>query len=70
MSEKNKRGKIVAIITGAFSVLIAFIYLILIVILDARGPMAPPPPEAFGMVATPSFPFSLRALQHVLMLFL
>ncbi|AAQ00079.1 Uncharacterized membrane protein [Prochlorococcus marinus subsp. marinus str. CCMP1375] len=46
-SEKN-RGKLVAIITGAFSIFIAITYLILITILDARGPMLPPPPEALG----------------------
>ena len=36
---------------GVFSILIGIIYLALITILDSRGPMLPPPPEAFGVVA-------------------
>ena len=35
-----------AIITGALSVAIGVIYLLLITVLDSRGPMRPPPPEA------------------------
>ena len=48
MKESNSSGKWVALITGAFSILIGFLYLLLITILDSRGPMMPPPPEAFG----------------------
>ncbi len=36
-------GKIVAIITGAISVLLAIAYLILVQILDFRGEMLPAP---------------------------
>lgn len=37
------KGKIVAIITGAISILIAVAYLILVQILDFRGEMIPAP---------------------------
>lgn len=37
------RGKIVAIITGVISVLLAVAYLILVQILDFRGEMLPAP---------------------------
>ncbi|WP_186709003.1 hypothetical protein [Euhalothece natronophila] len=37
------RGKIIAIITGAISVLIAVAYLVLVLILDSRGEMKPAP---------------------------
>lgn len=37
------RGKIVAIITGAISILIALIYLVLVQLLDMRGEMLPAP---------------------------
>ena len=51
MNNENTRGRIVAIVTGIFSILIGIIYLALITILDSRGPMLPPPPEALGVVA-------------------
>ena len=38
-----ERGKIVAIITGAISVIIALAYLILVQLLDFRGEMIPAP---------------------------
>jgi hypothetical protein len=38
-----EKGKIVAIITGAISVLIAVAYLILVQLLDLRGEMLPAP---------------------------
>ncbi len=47
----QSRGKWVAIITGALSVLIAVAYLVLIAVLDSRGPLLPPPPEALGLSA-------------------
>ena len=51
MKKENQRGHFVAIVTGAFSIFIGLIYLILITILDLRGgEMLPPPPEAFGEV--------------------
>ncbi|MBM5813186.1 MAG: hypothetical protein FJ062_00225 [Cyanobacteria bacterium M_DeepCast_100m_m1_067] len=40
------RGRWVAILTGAISILIGVLYLALIVVLDSRGPLQPPPPEA------------------------
>ena len=38
-----KRGKVVAIITGAISIFLAVIYLILVLLLDSRGEMVPAP---------------------------
>jgi len=35
--------------TGVISVLIGVVYLVLITVLDSRGPMLPPPPEALGL---------------------
>ncbi|WP_414619361.1 hypothetical protein [Calothrix sp. CCY 0018] len=49
------RGKIVAIITGVFSILLAVAYLILVQILDFRGEMKPAPitqVETLSVVAT------------------
>ena len=45
---KDPRGRWVAIVTGALSILIGMLYLVLIMVLDSRGPMLPPPPEALG----------------------
>ena len=50
MDKPQSNGRWVAIITGAFSIAIALIYLGLITVLDARGPMLPPPSEALGVV--------------------
>ena len=44
----SSRGRWVAIVTGAISVLIGVLYLAMIVVLDSRGPLQPPPPEAMG----------------------
>ena len=49
MSE-SKRPRWIAIVTGVISILIGVVYLLLITILDARGPMRPPPPEALAEV--------------------
>lgn len=38
-----ERGKIIAIATGVISILIAIAYLVLVLILDSRGPMQPAP---------------------------
>jgi hypothetical protein len=46
-SSRN-RGRWVAIITGVLSILIGMLYLILVSVMDRRGPLLPPPPEAFG----------------------
>ena len=48
MSTDSSRGRWVAIVTGAISIAIAVAYLALITVLDARGPLQPPPPEALG----------------------
>ena len=45
------RRRWVAIMTGVISVLIGVLYLVLITVLDSRGPMLPPPPEALGLTA-------------------
>ncbi len=46
----GRRSRWVAIITGAVSVLIGVLYLGLILVLDSRGPLQPPPPEALAAV--------------------
>ncbi len=48
MDQNTTNKKILAIITGGISVVIGIIYLLLITVLDSRGPMLPPPSEAFG----------------------
>lgn len=45
------RGRLVAIVTGTISVLIGVLYLAIIVVLDSRGPLQPPPPEALVELA-------------------
>lgn len=45
----QSRGRWVALVTGALSVLIGVAYLVLIALLDSRGPLLPPPPEALGL---------------------
>jgi len=52
----SPRGRWVAIVTGALSVLIGVVYLALITVLDSRGPMRPPPPEALAGAAVVSPP--------------
>ena len=54
--QSERRGRWVAILTGALSILIGLVYLVLITVLDARGPMQPPPPEALGLTAAPTAP--------------
>ena len=48
MPEQQKGSRWVAIVTGAISVAIGVLYLLLITVLDARGPMLPPPAEALA----------------------
>ncbi|MBE9174776.1 hypothetical protein IQ225_04685 [Synechocystis salina LEGE 06155] len=43
-------GKIVAIVTGAVSIILAVAYLVLVQILDFRGEMVPAPMETMGML--------------------
>ncbi len=47
----NPRGRWVAILTGALSILIGLAYLALVTVLDRPGPLLPPPPEALGAAA-------------------
>ena len=51
MANSEQRPRWVAIATGAVSILIGVLYLALITVLDARGPMRPPPPEALAVAA-------------------
>ncbi|MGB5136496.1 MAG: hypothetical protein WBN89_15130 [Prochlorococcaceae cyanobacterium] len=46
---QQRRGRWVAIVTGAISVLVGVLYLLMIVVLDSRGSLQPPPPEALGL---------------------
>lgn len=59
----DQRGRWVAILTGALSVLIGVLYLILITVLDQRGPLLPPPPEALvgAVVVAPSGVAAVRS---------
>lgn len=41
------KGKLIAIITGAISIILAVIYLVLVQILDSRGEMLPAPISMF-----------------------
>ena len=50
-SAAERRGRWVAIVTGALSVLVGVLYLLMIVLLDSRGPLQPPPPEALGVIS-------------------
>ncbi len=52
MTQPSSRGRWVAVITGAISIVIAVAYLALITVLDARGPLLPPPPEALGLAGS------------------
>jgi hypothetical protein len=45
------RSKIVAIITGAISILLAIAYLILVQLLDFRGEMLPAPQEQLSVLS-------------------
>jgi hypothetical protein len=48
---KARRARWVAIVTGAVSILIALLYLGFVTLLDLRGPLLPPPPEALAVSA-------------------
>ena len=64
------RKKLLALFTALISVAIGVIYLILITILDSRGPMIPPPPEAFGVAEVPFYDFYSMVQQLFLQLYL
>ena len=57
MNKLTSHKRWLAIITATLSIVIGLIYLILITILDSRGPMMPPPPEAMASVEVVSFDF-------------
>lgn len=48
-----QRGKVVAIITGVISVVLAIAYLVLVSLLDSRGLMQPAPQELSQASETP-----------------
>jgi hypothetical protein len=48
----RQRSRLVAIITGALSILVAVLYLAFVTLLDSRGPLRPPPPEAYAGALT------------------
>jgi len=45
---RDRRSRWVAILTGALSILIGVLYLLVVSVLDRSGPLLPPPPEAFA----------------------
>ena len=61
----STQGRWVAIVTGALSVAIGVLYLALITVLDSRGPMRPPPPEALAEVEAAAAPAVAMAQQPV-----
>ncbi|MBM5795638.1 MAG: hypothetical protein FJ049_05875 [Cyanobacteria bacterium M_surface_7_m2_037] len=61
MTAPQTRGRWVAIVTGAISILIAVAYLVLITVLDSRGPLLPPPPEAMGIGVSAAPPAAVVA---------
>ena len=58
MPEQSQRPRWIAIVTGAISVAIGLLYLLMITALDARGPLLPPPPEALVGVVVVASPIS------------
>lgn len=62
MADPSKRSRWIAIVTGAISVMIGLVYLLMITLLDARGPMRPPPPEAL-VAAAVAVPLPVEGVQ-------
>jgi hypothetical protein len=62
MPEQSQRPRWIAIVTGAISVAIGLLYLLMITALDARGPLLPPPPEALVGVVVVASPIAEAAL--------
>ena len=54
-TSRDRRSRWVAILTGALSILIGGLYLLMVSVLDRSGPLLPPPPEAFAE-AVPAAP--------------
>lgn len=61
--QTNPRGRWVAIVTGVVSILIGVLYLGLITVLDARGPLQPPPPRPWAWRQLP-VPPALQWFHH------
>ena len=61
MPEQSQRPRWIAIVTGAVSVAIGLLYLLMITALDARGPLLPPPPEALVGVVVVASPIAEAA---------
>lgn len=53
-----QRSKIVAIITGAISILLAIAYLLLVQLLDFRGEMVPAPIDTGTLIPSPTVEIS------------
>ena len=53
-SPSDSRSRWVALVTGALSILIAVLYLLMVTWLDRQGPLLPPPPEALGFDGAPA----------------
>ena len=66
MPENNKRQKVIAMVTGTASILIGLVYLLIVIALDFRGSMIPPPPEAFGVEVVVSSAFFSKVQQPFL----
>ena len=64
MDKSQSKGRLLALITGVFSIVIGVIYLVLITVLDSRGPMRPPPLEALGQVGV-AFGHSFEEVQRL-----
>ena len=69
MEQNQTQKKFLAIITCGISVFIGIIYLVLITILDSRGPILPPPSEAFDELGVVFVDFFLRAQSLFLVLY-
>lgn len=61
MPDQSQRPRWIAIVTGAISVAIGMLYLLMITALDARGPLLPPPPEALVGAEVVASPIAVTA---------
>ena len=64
--QTSSRRHFIAIVTGGISVLIGIIYLLMIFLLDLRGPMIPPPQEAMNVVGV-FFVDSFQVVQQLVL---
>lgn len=51
------QGKIVAVVTGVISILIAIAYLVIVQLIDFRGEMIPAPVDQLSIISTFLFPY-------------